>query len=395
MTTNWNSIARLVMQNAGTIGKAYSMLPSSKTLAVDVTSEGVSQRLLDSPSVSKPPSCIGEIRGQEHAKTALLIAATGPHSILMEGPPGEGKSAIASTMPGFMPLPTAEELADIEAVYAASGVILPRNASGQVIRPFRAVGPTVTPASLIGGGRSQPVPGEFALAHAGILFLDEIPQFGRRLLDLMRQPLQDGHINILRNGNSFKFPSRVVLVAAMNPCPCGWFGVQIAGSSINRCTCSSQKVLDYRSNISGPILDRIDLRVKLSPISNEQRFSPGKIDQSKYFLSKVLSARCLALRYRGILNCDLNLSHIGNTEFHSVDPSNGYRLFATGGLPFRSSVMFTESGLRYFTMETDKSGYSTRRIIRLARVARTIADLHGSLGLEPQHIQQAMSYVSE
>lgn len=354
-------------------------------LSVDSSGAGISQQ--GPQQAYKSPVCIGEVRGQQDAKEALLVAAAGGHNVLMIGPPGEGKSFLASTLPGFLPPPSQNDIQTLQQTYSLAGQALPADAQGTLIRPFRAVGPTITLASLIGGGRSQPIPGEMALAHAGILFLDEMPQFGRNLLDSLRQPLEDGKLSITRNGQTFTFPCRVQLIAAMNPCPCGYAGTP-------NCVCPVAKIQAYQSIISGPILDRIDIVTRLDTISSQQRFSAAIPNQSKQFLVKVLQAQSLALRYRGMLNSGLGPKQILGTSYYVAPDRMTVPKEQATGKPFIANIAWTQSGLRYLQIESDKAGYSTRRVVRLSRVARTIADLYNSFGIQPIHVHKALSFVN-
>ena len=350
----------------------------------------------------KRPMDIGEVRGQQQAKQALLVAAAGRHNILLSGPPGEGKSFLIKTMPGFMPPPSTQEREELQAIYSLASVPLPiipadsRLCAGLPdawIRPYREVGPRSTETTLLGGGRSQPIPGDLPLAHSGILFLDELPQFGRQVIDSMRQPLNDGYVKILRNGVEAKFPANVQFVAAMNPCPCGYLG-----SIGNHCTCREQQIKDYQSAISGPILDRIDIFIRLNRVSGEELFSPAVPNQSQRFLYRVLQAQCLAMRRQGKLNNELEVDQIADDSLwlHQSPESKGVNqsmMHACGtGVTLRGQIGWTEQGLRYFQIETDKPTYSNRKRIRLAKVCRTIADLYGCPGILPAHIQKAVEF---
>lgn len=304
--------------------------------------------------------CIGSVRGQKQAKLALLIAAAGKHNVLMIGPPGEGKSFIASTIPGFLPPLTSQARSELTYIYSSLGRNPPNHS------PFRSIGPTITLASLIGGGRGEPIPGEIALAHSGVLFIDELPQFGKPLIDSLRQPLEDGIVTVSRSGNAATFPCAVQLIAAMNPCPCGYLGYA-------PCHCTPFQVNQYQRKLSGPILDRIDMIVKLAPIKSAERYSPAIPQQSKAFLARVLDAQLAQYRRQQKLN-----SQLGPDSIFS---------------PGNKLAFLEETSLSYFKELTDKSRYSTRRTVRLARVCRTVADVFNSPTITREHIDVASRYV--
>jgi magnesium chelatase family protein len=366
-------------------------------------------------SLQGSPLCIGQVRGQRHAKQALLIAAAGRHNVLLSGPPGEGKSLLASTMPGFMPQVSLDEAGELRRTYGASGTGLPIDASGRLLRPFRSISPAITLASLIAGGRKAPIPGELPLSHTGVLFIDELPQFPKALVEALRSPLESGSLSILRNGVTTDFPCKTQFIAAMNPCPCGWSGVLanpvetlpsggsmtstvIAEGSRHLCQCSPKQVQDYQSRISGPMLDRIDIIVRLSQVSNRELFSPAIENQSLRFLLKVCEAWRIAFNRQGKLNGELGPKEVLNTS-----PQSGFSPEIEGlSLTKRERYLgeyigplaFTPEGFNYFCIETDKSSYSSRRKIRLARVSRTVADLSACYGILPLHIQTARDYVA-
>lgn len=320
---------------------------------------------------------IGQVRGQLLAKQAMLIAAAGRHNLLMVGPPGEGKSFLASTLPGFLPPLTTYQLACLKSLYGAVSQPAPSTS------PYRAIGPTITLASLIGGGRGEPIPGELALAHNGVLFIDELPQFPKPLIDSLRQPLEDRWYTVSRNGNTKVYQADVQLLAAMNPCPCGYQGVTslrfdpLSGNQATEmplCRCSDYEVKRYQSKVSGPILDRIDLVVRLDPLSSQERYSPPIHNQSLLFKSKVLQARLAQLKRQKKLNYRLGTAEVFTPE---------------------NPLCFTPPALLYFQAETDKPRYSTRKTVRLARIARTIADIAGNHGVSLSDVHCAVSFVDQ
>lgn len=354
---------------------------------------------------------IGSVRGQRKAKLALLIAAAGRHNLLLIGPPGEGKSFLASTLQGITPeLDLNDDWPSVEGNYLAAGQSYSRpisqhpakpprsNSNGigwlaslfssresnrglepLLIRPYRAVGPTVTSASLIGGGRGEPIPGEFPLAHNGTIYFDELPQFNRGLIDSLRQPLQDGYTLITRNGTTHSFPSDVQLLASCNPCQCGYWN---PNPSLSRCRCSPNAVARYQQRISGPILDRIDMFCWLSPLTMSERLA-GKIDnQSAQYRFAAYRAWLRQYRRNGRgangkprLNSDLGTNDI------------------TGSFP---AISFTPKAESFFRQYCQANRLSTRRFVLLARLSRTVADLDTAEHnrIRTNHIQVASEFIN-
>ncbi len=307
----------------------------------------------------------GKIRGQEDAKEAAMIAAAGGHNLLMIGPPGEGKSLLANAIVGILPRLGDEEKVELTKIYSAFGA-LERDGQAVTRRPFRPIHNTVSKQALIGGGAKIPRPGEITLSHNGVLFLDEIAEFSRGTLEALRQPMESGEITLTRVGASLSYPCRFTLVAAMNPCPCGYYGT-------DRCSCKDKDVKAYQKKLSGPLLDRIDLQVELQRLSTEERFAEADGDKSPGIRASVEAAReRQRARFEG-----MGIPHNAAMPGGSV----------------RDYCKFSAEGLEFYKKTIDESELSTRSMDRLAKVARTVADLLGAEEVEPKHVKKAAKYV--
>ena len=304
---------------------------------------------------------LADVRGQAQARRALEVAAAGGHHLLFVGPPGTGKTMLASRLPGILsPMSEAEAL-ETSAVRSISGYGI--DLHKWKMRPFRAPHHTASAVALVGGG-AIPRPGEISLAHNGVLFLDELPEFERRVLEVLREPLESGRIVISRAARQAEFPASFQLVAAMNPCPCGY-----AGDPSGRCACTPDQILRYRARVSGPLLDRIDLQVEVPrvPIA-ELRQRAGTEESSASVLLRVIAARGRQLARAGMANAQL-----GNREVE------------------RDCVLSAGDNT-LLERAVDKLGLSARAYHRILRVARTIADLDGSERIHSAHLSEAIQY---
>ena len=301
------------------------------------------------------------LRGQPQARRALEIAAAGEHGLLFYGPPGTGKTLMASCMPGILPLLTEQEAIEVSAIYSVAGHG-PRKAPFQ--RPFRSPHHSASAVALVGGG-SCPKPGEITLAHHGVLFLDELPEFDRRVLEMLRQPLESGEICISRAARQTCFPARFQLLAAMNPCPCGYLG-----DKKHPCTCRPDQIQRYRRKLSGPLLDRIDMHLEVSRLSTSTLLDPGEAGEcSAVVLTRILTARHRQYLRQGCLNNRLGAREL---DQHA----------ALG------------SAEKMWLMEiVERLGLSARAVHRIIRVARTIADLAGSDEIvNKSHLAEAIAF---
>lgn len=306
-----------------------------------------------------------EIKGQEHVKRALEVAAAGGHNVLMIGPPGAGKTLLARSMPGILPRLTLEEALDITRIYSIADM-LPTDVPLIRHRPFRAPHHTISHAGLVGGGR-WPRPGEISLAHRGVLFLDELPEFGSRVLEVMRQPMEDKVVTISRAQGTLTFPANFMLIAAMNPCPCGYFG-----DPERECTCSMGMVSKYQKRVSGPLMDRIDIHIEVPRVEYEKLSSDRLGEPSAKIRARVERAReRQRQRFAGThLACNADMGPAEVRQFCRVDAAG-------------------QSLLRAAMQQLQMSARAYHRILKLAR---TIADLAGSERIETVHLAEAIQY---
>lgn len=308
---------------------------------------------------------MADIKGQEQAKRALEIAAAGSHNLLMKGPPGAGKTLLSRTLPSILPRLTFEEALEVTKIYSVTGLL----GEDYLItkRPFRSPHHTSSHIGLIGGGTS-PKPGEISMAHRGVLFLDEFPEFPRHVLEALRQPLEDGDITVSRAAGRITFPAKFMLVAAANPCPCGYLG-----DLEHECRCMPGQIIRYQKRISGPLLDRIDLHLEVPAVKVEKLTGQGKGGEtSKEIRKRVQKARDVQTkRFKKVniaTNSEMNLRQI--KEFCPL----------------------TSECLNILRLAVSQMQLSARSYYRVIKIARTIADLEGTVDINPQHIAEALQY---
>lgn len=307
-----------------------------------------------------------DVKGQQNAKRALEIAAAGGHNIIMIGPPGSGKTMLAKRLPTILPPLTFEEALETTKIHSVAG-ILPKDKALITERPFRSPHHTVSDAALIGGG-SIPRPGEVSYAHHGVLFLDELPEFKKNVLEVMRQPLEDSKVTISRSKMSVEFPANFMLAAAMNPCPCGYYT-----DPTKECTCTPAQIQKYMARISGPLLDRIDIHIEVPAVKYKELSSEIQGEKSEIIRQRVVKARQIQLkRFEGLKNiyCNADMGSRELRKFCHLDTQCNELL----------------------KMAMTRLGFSARAYDRIIKVSRTIADLEASENILPQHISEAIQY---
>jgi len=308
---------------------------------------------------------MSHVKGQEHAKRALEIAASGGHNVLMSGSPGSGKTLLAKTLTTILPDLTFDEALEISKIYSITGA-LPKEKALVTSRPFRNPHHTASSIALVGGGQ-WPKPGEISLAHRGVLFLDEMPEFPRSVIEILRQPLEDGTVTISRANGTLSFPANFVLVAAQNPCPCGYLN-----DPVKNCSCTPGQIIKYQKKVSGPILDRIDLHIDVPRVETDKLTSDSSAESSENIKKRVEKARTVqAARFQGT-------TKVTNSEMTASD--------------IKEYCKLSKESMELLKSAIERLYLSARSYTKILKIARTIADLDESSNIKSAHIAEALQY---
>ncbi len=322
-----------------------------------------------SEGVKNYPLDFSDVKGQESVKRALEVAAAGSHNIIMIGPPGSGKTMMAKRLPTILPPMTFDEALETTKIHSIAGT-MPEGAALISVRPFRSPHHSISDAALVGGGIGMARPGEISLAHNGVLFLDELPEFARNVLEVLRQPLEDGRVTIARSKMTIEYPANFMLVAAMNPCPCGNYG-----NPHQQCTCTPIQIQRYMAKISGPLLDRIDIHVETPQVKYQELSSSRQGERSEIIRDRVVRAREIQLqRFKN------SKGLYSNADMQSKD--------------IRRYCHIDDASQELMKMAITRLGLSARAYDRILKVGRTIADLAGNEQIRPEHISEAIQYRS-
>jgi magnesium chelatase family protein len=350
-----DNAAEAALCNDGEHRQCATLAQACAWLAGHTTLDGIAGACTDTPADESGP-CLSQVRGQPLARRALEVAAAGGHSMLLCGPPGSGKSMLATRLPGLLPRLNRQQALEVAAIHSLKA---PRDTGQFWTPPLRQPHHTASPVAMAGGG-SQVLPGEISLAHNGVLFLDELPEFDRRVLEVLREPLETGRVHLSRAARQARYPAQFQLVCAMNPCPCGYFG-----DPARSCGYQCEKARRYQGRLSGPLLDRLDMRLDVAPLDARALLGAGAGEDSATVRERVAKARQQQAERQGVINARLPRA------------------------AFNATVSQHQAWL---VTAMDRLGLSARALVRLLRVSRTLADLAGSAGISQDHLEEALLF---